>query len=87
MTDGFRVPPGPSILEMLWARMDEQLEELLRANQVRYDRSEDGLNNYDIEAATATGHCLGIAECIAIMTNPYDPDVDAVRAEAMRRRG
>lgn len=31
------------------------------------------------------GEAFGRASCIAIMTNPYNPDIDAVRAEAMRR--
>jgi hypothetical protein len=63
---------GMSILEMLW----EQLE-----------------NNYtDLKEATGRGErfrlmgvCAGLATAIAIMTNPYSPDEDAVRREIVER--
>lgn len=31
------------------------------------------------------GQCQGLAYALAVLKNPYRPDVDAVRAEAMKR--
>lgn len=31
------------------------------------------------------GHARGVAYALAVLSNPYAPDVDAIRAEAMRR--
>jgi hypothetical protein len=64
------MPQGPSILEMLWEELDAQLSKLM--DMPEQDRAQ-------------AAHCLGIAKCIAIMQNPYSPDVDAVRREAMER--
>lgn len=74
----YPVPPGPSITEQIWDEMDHQLGKLMSLK-------EEGWAPGDKQLAAQTGHCLGIAKCLAIFMNPYDPDVDAIRAEAMRR--
>lgn len=65
---------GRSILEMLWKELDFQLCKLMA---LAYETQEQG--------SAQQGHCLGLAKAIAIMTNPYDPDVDEIRREAMKR--
>lgn len=68
---------GLSILERLWEQLDLHVAALMDAKE----------NPSAIagEEAALKGGCLGIAKCIAIMTNPYDPDVDEVRRKAMER--
>lgn len=78
----YSVPPGASILEQLWELMDQQLGKLMAISADDFPHEEA----FELAEAGQKGMCLGIARCIAIMTNPYDPDVDEVRAEAMRRR-
>ena len=41
---------------------------------------------YTEPTEAAKGRALGVAEAIAVIQNPYLPNVDAVRAEAMERR-
>lgn len=60
---------GPSILEKFWTKLDEMVRQAY-----------EGENN-----ATLTGEIKGIIWCIATMTNPYLPDIAAIRKEAVRR--
>jgi hypothetical protein len=60
---------------MLWKELLKRMDKLLNL-QLPTHRTTN----------TLRGECLGLATAIAIMTNPYKPDVDAVRAEAMRRQ-
>lgn len=69
---GFKVCPGRSIVGMMEDHLDILIEELI-----------NGDHPYP-EALRA--RTLGVAECIAIIRNPYAPDVDQVRADAMERR-
>lgn len=70
---------GRSILEMLWEEMLNQYGKLVVMMV-------DEVSTPTIsELAGQKGVCLGIAKCIAIMTNPYAPDVDAVRRETKER--
>lgn len=73
----FAVPPGPSILDKLWAELMQQTGKLLALRQ------EGGLAGMDI--GPQEGHCLGLAKAIAIVLKPYDPDVNEVRREVVRR--
>lgn len=73
---GYPVPPGPSILEMMWGRMVAETLVLL-------DMA--GWGNGDAQKARQIGRCTGMAEMIAVLLNPYNPNVDEVRAEVMRR--
>lgn len=63
------MPAGPSILEMYWARLDELFAAIMHKGP----------------SAKASAEAYGIAWCIAVITNPYNPDVDEVRREASRR--
>lgn len=67
---------GRSILEMLWDEMLNQYGKLLAVMEGP---------STPAEVQGQKGTCLGIAKCIAIMTNPYDPDVDAIRRETKER--
>lgn len=77
-TIGYPVPPGPSILETMWVRLVEETEALLDLN---------GWGRSDPEKTKQIGKCIGMAEMIAVLLNPYNPNVDEVRAEVMRRIG
>lgn len=61
---------GKTILEFMWERLMAVVERLMTGQQ-----AEDG---HDV------GRAEGIAWCIAVFQNPYKPNIDAVRAEAMQ---
>jgi hypothetical protein len=81
------MPAGKSIIDMLWDEMDAQYERLMA----------DGPPEYSVESDTADvasdyqaygeqrGRCQATAYALAIMTNPYRPDVPGIKAEAKRR--
>jgi hypothetical protein len=82
-TEGYRVPPGPSIIESIWAELDAQTGKMMAIK-----RHEDGSpteEEHDLAEAGQRGHCLGLAKALAILHNPYDPDIEEIRREAMRR--
>jgi hypothetical protein len=62
---------GPTLLEALWNEMDRLMEGLMTQAD-----AEDGGDRYRAQE---------LAWVIAICTNPYDPSVDRIRAEAMER--
>jgi hypothetical protein len=62
---------GPTLLEALWAEMDVIMERLMTGAE-----AEDGGDKYRAQE---------LAWVIAIVTNAYNPSIDGVRAEAMRR--
>lgn len=62
---------GPTLLEALWNEMDRLMEGLMTGAD-----AEDGGDRYRAQE---------LAWVIAIVTNPYDPSVDRIRAEAMER--
>lgn len=68
---------GKSVLDLLWERLDSFVDELMAPAH------EGG----ELELAERKGHAYGMAEAIALVTNPYHPDIDAVRGEAMERWG
>lgn len=77
-TEGFRVPPGPSILESLWGLLMIEMGNLMATKEPGYTGTEE--MRFRLE-----GLCGGIAQSIAIILNPYDPNINEVRREAMRR--
>lgn len=82
MTQGFPVPPGPSIIDLIWEELLEATAEAIRtAKRAEMLGEGEGLT----EAMESRGVCLGLATALAIMINPYDPDVDEIRREVMRR--
>jgi hypothetical protein len=62
---------GPTLLEALWAEMDTLMERLMTGQT-----AEDGGDKFRAQE---------LAWVLAIVTNPYEPSVDAIRAETMRR--
>lgn len=66
---------GPSILESAWAMLDELVDQIMS----------DKLSLPGSEEPATVGEALGVARVIALFLNPYNPNVDAVRAEAMQR--
>lgn len=88
----YPTPTAPSLLETMWGRLDELIAELIR-DYTEYDGFVDeadgeGRNlraEWLIEQGTLKGEALGVAWCISVVESPYAPNVDAVRAEAMRR--
>jgi hypothetical protein len=76
MTQGFTVPPGPTIVEKLWAELLQQMGKLNSGLSEGRD---------DFDSSGQRGMCLGLAKALSILLNPYDPDVYEVRREAMRR--
>lgn len=62
---------GPTLLEALWAEMDRLMEGLMTGTD-----AEDGGDRYRAQE---------LAWILAIVTNAYNPSVDNIRAEAMRR--
>jgi hypothetical protein len=62
---------GPTLLEALWAEMDRLMEGLMTGAD-----AEDGGDKY---------RAAELAWVLAIVTNAYDPSVDRIRAEAVRR--
>jgi hypothetical protein len=63
---------GPSILELMWKELDaviDQIQQTSNGQEMRQLRAE----------------ATGIAKCVAIILNPYKPDVNAVRQFAAAR--
>lgn len=61
---------GKSLLQLMWEELDTIMERLMT----------EGAANEDDR-----GMALGVAYCIALVTNPYHVDIEAVREEAMER--
>lgn len=64
---------GPSLLEMMWEVLDSIVDRLSEEGAA----AEDGQD---------VGRAQGVANCIAIVQQPYSPDIMAVRAQAAERR-
>jgi hypothetical protein len=62
---------GPTLLEALWAEMDRLMEGLMTGTD-----AEDEGDRYRAQE---------LAWVLAIVTNAYNPSIDGIRAEAMRR--
>jgi len=60
---------GPSLHMLLWQKMDQVTDKIMRG-----DKSEK-----------TVGKGIGISQCLAIFTNPYNPDPKAIRADAKKR--
>ena len=63
-----------SASEYLWEELDTIVDSIQR--RVERDRP---------PRQSDVGHALGLATALAAIANPADPDVDAVRSEAMER--
>lgn len=62
---------GPTLLEALWTEMDRLMEGLMTEAD-----AEDGGDKYRAQE---------LAWVLAVVTNAYNPSVDEIRAQAMRR--
>jgi len=62
---------GPTLLEALWSEMDRLMEGLMTGAD-----AEDGGDKF---------RAAELAWALAIVSNPYNPSVDAIRAETMER--
>lgn len=60
---------GKSILEMMWGELDAIVERLMGGGAAEDDK----------------GRAQGVAMCIALVENPYLPDVERIREQAMDR--
>lgn len=60
---------GKSLLEIMWEELDTIVERMMAGAGAEDDK----------------GMALGVAYCIAVVTNPYYVNVEAVREEAMER--
>lgn len=60
---------GKTILEFMWERLMDVVERLMTGQE-----AEDGQD---------VGRAEGIAWCIAVFQNPYAPNIDGVRGQAM----
>lgn len=67
-----RMYAGRSILEILWARLDELVAQAY-------------LFSPRPAPADLAGEIKGVIFCIATMLNPYDPNPMAVRKQAVQR--
>jgi hypothetical protein len=77
------VTAGKSILEMLWESLDAAYERLV-ADDIG-GPPDDGWPDEWREYGEQRGRCQGLAEAIAVLTNPYAPDLPAVKTEVKRR--
>lgn len=66
---------GKSVLDLLWEQLDQFMDELMD-NEGAY--SDEGYGE-------TKGRAYGMAQAIAIITNPYHVDIDAVRSDAVER--
>lgn len=74
---------GPSLLDQLWQELLDQTGKAFACQRAGDEAGWDVISQKNM--AGQSGHCLGLAKAIAIMLNPYDPSVEYVRKEVMRR--
>jgi len=73
---------GRSIIEILWEYLDAEVEKV----EDMADIEDDGGDHADWhEYGLAQGGAQALARAIAVMRNPYAPDVYAIKIEAMDR--
>ena len=66
-------PDSQGLLVKLWDELDAQFGKLKE------------LDKTHPAFGAQRGHCLGLAKAVALVINPFDPDVDAVRSECVDR--
>lgn len=71
---------GKSIRELLWEALMENYARLMPEGEL----ADPSLSDPNA-VSYCQGTCLGLAEAIAILTNPYRPDIDAIREECVER--
>lgn len=63
---------GKSLMEHMWDELDAIVARLMSGDGAAEDSKDPG-------------RAEGVAWCISLFSQPYYPDLDSVRAEAMRR--
>jgi hypothetical protein len=83
---------GPTLIEALWNEMDAIMERLMTGNEKEDVCGRESCDSYDEETGVCSHVDNGdryraeeLAWVLAIVTNAYDPSVDRIRAETMRR--
>jgi hypothetical protein len=79
---------GKSIIDLIWEQLLEKYEDLLvsmKNHEVWRNRGIDPSEENVEDLGAYKGHCLGLATALAILHNPYSPDVDAIRKECVER--
>ncbi len=85
---------GPSLLDLMWGTLLAEMHELMPGGDYAVEQEpvhgaleekEDERDAWFQERARLQGACQGITACIALVMNPYYPDLDAVRQEALTR--
>lgn len=96
-TTAAHVNAGKTLLEIIWEDLDRVMDLLMEEGEpskgtfVReYIATDTGLKAnewWDVlrEWGEQRGQAQGLAYAIAVLTNPYHVDVDAVRTEAVAR--
>jgi hypothetical protein len=75
--DGYVVPAGKSILEILWEDLMATLDTLMNSEDLVID---------DPDLNRTKGRAEGVAWSIAVMTHsPRTPDINLIKAEAMEK--
>jgi len=69
---------GKSVLDLLWEKLDQYVDKFQELNEYTDQREWENL-------AEAKGRAHAAAVCVALVTNPYHPDVDVVKTDAMER--
>lgn len=79
---------GRSLLEILWEELDAIMERLMTEGQP-HTPVEDEFYQQDLDAwrewGEERGKAQGVAYAIAVITNPYEVSVQAIKREAARR--
>lgn len=68
---------GKSLIERMWELLDRTMDALL------VDLA--GYGKHDTKVSEMRGRAYGIAQCLALMTDPIHANVDDVRERAMER--
>jgi hypothetical protein len=78
---------GKTLLQLLWDQLMEAYGDIVTWQPTVTDPDRpDWMHQDDAEdLGRHKGVALGLAQAIAFITNPYAPNVDAVREEAVRR--
>jgi hypothetical protein len=80
---------GRSILEILWEELDSIMDRLMGEGKPGTSEGEFGCELGDPEQwqkyGEERGQGQGVAYCIAVMENPYAPDVPGIKVRAMNR--
>jgi hypothetical protein len=88
---------GRSIMDIFWQELDEIMdwlkengkpetfEDELGYERAIVDQKDNGDPSDYQEWAERRGQAQGVAYCLAVLTNPYAPNIDTIRAEARAR--